>query len=120
MVLQEEKMKWILNTNEASNKSGIAIKIVLENSSKVLVEEVMRLEKALTNNEVEYKAVVYGLELAVKLGTQYLEVNLDSKLVSSQLVGNFEAKEPRMKQYLKKALLIMSRFKSLKIRVVKR
>ena len=85
---------------------------MLENSSGALIEEAMRLEKALTNNEAEYEALIYGLELTAKLAAQYLEVNLDSELVSSQVIDTFEVKEPRMRQYCEKAGLIMSRFKN--------
>ena len=68
MTLLEEKMKWVLNSNRASNKNGVGIRIVLENSSEVLIEKALRLEKNLTNNEIEYEALLYGLGLAVKLG----------------------------------------------------
>ena len=67
----------MLNTDGASNKNRVGIIIVLENSSGVLIEEALRLEKNLTNNEVEYEALLYGLELALKMGALYLEVNLD-------------------------------------------
>ena len=78
MALLEETMKYILNTNRASNKSGVGVNIVLENSSGILIEEAMRLERNLTNNEAEYEALLYGLELAMRLGAQYFEVILDS------------------------------------------
>ena len=52
----------------------------------------MRLDEKMTNNEAEYEALLYGLELALRLGVQYLKINLDSELVFGQLVETFEAK----------------------------
>ena len=75
------------------------------------------MEKNLTNNEVEYEALLYGLELALNLGARYLEVNLDLELVSEQLIGTFKAKDPRINSYCKKARLFMSQFKYLQIQV---
>lgn len=97
--LVDEKMSWVLNTNTTSNKNGVGIGIVLENSSGVLIEEAFRLEKNLTNNDAEYKAFFYGLKLALKFGAQYLKVNLDLELVFGQLIRIFEAKDPQMKLY---------------------
>ena len=48
----------------------------------MIIEEAFRLEKQMTNNEVEYEALIYGLELALKLGVQNLKVLLESELVS--------------------------------------
>ena len=61
-------MSWVLNTDKASNKSRASIGIVLENSSRVLIEEAVRLEEKMTNNEAEYEALLYGSELALRLG----------------------------------------------------
>ena len=58
MTLPKEKMKWVLNTDGASNKNGAGISIVLENSSGVLIKEALRLENNMMNNEVEFKALL--------------------------------------------------------------
>ena len=81
MTLPGEKMRLMLNTDGASNKNRVVIGVVLENSSGVLIEEALRLERNLTNNEAKYEALLYGLELAFKLGAHYLKVNLDLELV---------------------------------------
>ena len=94
--------------------------MVLENSSGVLIEEALRLERNLTNNKAEYEALLYGLELALKLVAHYLNVNLDSELVSGQPIGTFEVKDPQMKSYCDRAKSFMSQFKDLKIRAVRR
>ena len=57
-----------MNTDGALNKLGAGIGIVLENSLGVIIEEVVRLDEKMTNNEAEYEALLYGLELALRLG----------------------------------------------------
>ena len=67
-VFPEEGMRWILNTYGASNKEGAGIGVIVESLSRVFIEEAFCLEEQMTNNEAEYKALIYGLELALKLG----------------------------------------------------
>ena len=76
----------------------------------MVIEEAFRLEKPMTNNEAEYEALIYGLELALKLGVQNLKVLLDSELVSGQVNRIFEAKDPRMKAYCNKVSQLMGCF----------
>ena len=54
---------WVLSTNGASNPIGAGFGIVLEAPSGLKIEEAQRLSFQVTNNEAEYKALIYGLEL---------------------------------------------------------
>ena len=109
-----------MNTDGASNKHGAGICIVLENSLGVLIEEVIRLNKKMTNNEVEYEALLYGLELALRLGVQHLKINLDSELVLGQLVGAFEAKDSCLKSYHDMAQSLMTEFRHVNVEAIRR
>ena len=100
---EEEFQAWVLSTGGASNTIGVGIGIVLEAPSGLKIEEARRLNFQATNNEAEYEALVYGLELAKHLGMKLLKVRSDSKLIAEQVAGRFEAKEPRMKDYFDKA-----------------
>ena len=77
IVLLKERIKWTLNLNGASNRERARIGVILESSSRV-IEEAFRLEGQMTNNEAEYEALLYDLELALKLGIQNLKVYVDS------------------------------------------
>ena len=104
MVFPEDGMQWILNTNEASNKEGVGVEVevIIESSSSVIIEEAFCLEEPMTNNEADYKSLIYGLELALKLGVQNLKALLDSELVFGQVNKIFEVKDQRMKVYCSK------------------
>ena len=62
------------------------------------------LQYQATNNEVEYKALLKGLELVKSIEAQSVLILGDSQLVMGQVNGTCEAKEERMKKYLEKVL----------------
>ena len=64
-----------------------------------------------TNNEVEYEALLKGLELAKSVEVMSILILGDSQLVMGQVNGAYEAKEGQMKKYLKKVLLLVKKFK---------
>ena len=71
----------------------------------------LRLQYQPTNNEVEYEALLKGLELAKSVEATSILVLGDSQLVMGQVNGTYEAKEGRMKKYLEKVLLLVKKFK---------
>ena len=93
-----------------SNKDEARIGAVLESSSGVIIEEAFHLEKPIINNEVEYKALIYGLELALKKGVQNLKVISNSELVYGHVNGFFEVKDKRMKTYCDMVAGLTKRF----------
>ena len=64
-----------------------------------------------TNNEVEYEALLKGLELAKFIKANSILVLGDSQLVIGQINGTCEAKEDRIKRYLKKVAHFVKKFK---------
>lgn len=54
-----------------------------------------------SNNEAKYEALLVKLKAELSLGVQKIEMYSDSRLVASQMEGNFEAKDPWMVNYLK-------------------
>ena len=53
-----------------------------------------------TNNEVEYKALIAGLDLAKAARAMDVVVYCDSQVVTSQVNGDYECKGEQMKKYL--------------------
>ena len=100
----DTQYKWSIK------QEGARIIIILESSSRVIIKEAFQLERQMTNNEAEYEALIYGLELALKLGVQNLKVLLDSKLVQGQMNRIFEAKYQRMRFYFDKAMQLVKCF----------
>ena len=71
----------------------------------------VRLQYQATNNEVEYEALLKGLELAKSIEAESILIPGDSQLVMGQVNGTCEAKEKRIKKYLEKVLQLVKKFK---------
>ena len=69
-----------------------------------------RLQYQTTNNEVEYKALLKGLELAKSLGAESIVIKGNSQLIIGQVNETCEVKEERMKKYLNKVKRLIKKF----------
>lgn len=66
-----------------------------------------------SNNVAEYKALLIGLDLALKHEVTHLRCNLDSELVVKQLRREYKVKHPDMKILFVKAQALISKFASI-------
>ena len=69
----------------------------------------------MTNNEVEYEALVVGLDLTKAACVENMIVHCDSQVITSQINGYYECKNERMKKYLEE---VKTRIDSLEVRFV--
>ncbi|VFQ68922.1 unnamed protein product [Cuscuta campestris] len=80
----------------------------------------MRFRFKVSNNEAEYEALLCGLRLAASLKAERIQVRCDSKLVVGHVIGEFEAKDERMKKYRDTALELLKAFGAYRIEQVTR
>ena len=78
----------------------------------IRVDRSFKLGFKTLNNEAKYKALLARLRAALGLGATNIEIYLDSRLVVSQVDGSFEAKDPRMIDYLKLVKQTMNQFQT--------
>ena len=64
------------------------------------IECMIRLDFPTTNNEAEYEALVAGLDLARAVGVGNMIIHCDSQVITSQINGEFECRNEKMKNYL--------------------
>ena len=107
----ESSKKWIVRVDGSSTQYAGGIGAVLQSSEGDILKHKVRLQYQTTNNEVEYDALLKGLELAKSMEAKSIFVLGDSQLVKSQVNGTCEAKEERMKKYLNKAVRLVKKFK---------
>ncbi|GJW95835.1 reverse transcriptase domain-containing protein [Tanacetum coccineum] len=72
----------------------------------------LRFDFPTSNNEVEYEALIAGLELATRLEVSHLKVFSDSLLLTNHVKGTYEAREDPMKRYLAKTQRLLENFKN--------
>ena len=107
----DEAKKWVIYVDGSSTLYVGVIGIILKSPKWDKLKYAARLQYQTINNEVEYEALLKGLELAKSLGAESVVVQGDSQLIVNQVNGTCEAKEERMKKYLNKVKWLLKKFK---------
>ena len=79
------------------------------------IECMIRLDFPTTNNEAEYEALVAGLDLAKAAGAENMIIHCDSQVITSQINGDYEYRNERIKKYLEE---VKNRISSLEVKFV--
>ncbi|GJZ98444.1 reverse transcriptase domain-containing protein [Tanacetum coccineum] len=116
----DNKEEWVLYMDGASSIKGSSAGLVLISPTKTEYTYALRLNFDSNNNQAEYEALLAGLRIAKKMKVQSLSAKVDSKLVASQINGNYEACNGSMIKYLTKAREYIECFKNFKIRNIPR
>ena len=109
---------WKLSIDGASNAQGSGAGLILTSPEGIDIEYALRFGFQASNNEVEYEAVIAGLNLAHSLEVDQLEVCSDSQPVVRQIEDNYEAKSGRMILYLQKVRDLLKKFMLVQVRHV--
>ena len=107
--LQPAIPTWVLYVDGSSNKQGSGAGIILP------LEYALRFEFQAFNNEVEYKSLLVGLQLATSMGAQQIKVHNDSQLIVNQVLLQYEAREENMVAYLTLVREVTNKLKGLSI-----
>nr|GEX88902.1 reverse transcriptase domain-containing protein [Tanacetum cinerariifolium] len=117
-VAETQEEPWTLFTDGSSHVDGSGVGLILTNLDGVEFTYALRFQFAVSNNEVEYEALIAGLGIATQMGLKNIQANVDSKLVANQVLGTYVAKEDIMIKYLEITKGLVSGFKTFSIRQV--
>ncbi|XP_075670197.1 uncharacterized protein LOC142639959 [Castanea sativa] len=114
-ILEEEGVtddleRWTIQTNSSSIKKRGGVGVIIITLEGETLKYGVQLTFLAPNNEAEYEEVLTGLRVGKALGIKNLLLQSDSKLIVRQINGEFEAKEDKMKQYLRLAKLLTQEF----------
>ena len=112
MIYQYCLPTWEVHVDGASNQKGSGVGLVLMSPEKVVIEKSLRLDFSATNNEAEYETLLEGMAMVQRMGGKSIKLFSDSRLVVSQIRGEFEAKDERMQGYLNQVKCLQSKFDS--------
>ncbi|KAJ0521768.1 putative ribonuclease H [Helianthus annuus] len=98
--LEETKDPWILHTDGSSNVKGMGLGILLKSPQGDIIPHSIACEFQATNNEAEYEALIAGLQIAKHMGIRYLEVYVDSLLITNHFNGSYAVKGEKLTKYL--------------------
>lgn len=94
------------------NPGSAAIGVIIEDESGRVIARISRRIGETTNNRAEYTAIIAGLEEAVRLGAEDVEVRSDSELLVRQIMGEYRVKSPALKPLFEQAYRLMREFQS--------
>jgi len=97
---KEASFKWVLSVDGSSNQKGSGAGVILEGPNELLLEQALRFDFKASNNQAEYEALIAGTLLAKEMGARSLLAKSDSQLVTGQVTGEYQVKDPQMVAYL--------------------
>jgi ribonuclease HI len=114
--------KWVVYADGASrgNPGPASVGAAVYDDSGQEVHTVSRRIGRATNNEAEYRAAIAGLEAALALGAQHVELRMDSELVVRQLDSRYKVRNPNLRRLFGRVKDLQWRFASFQARHVGR
>jgi len=92
--LDNGDFQWVLSVDGTSNQQTSGVGIILEGPNELLIEQTLRFAFKVNNNQAEYEAFVAGMLLAKEMGVRSLLVKSNSLLLTGQVTGGYQAKDP--------------------------
>ncbi|XP_058765215.1 uncharacterized protein LOC131638669 [Vicia villosa] len=112
--------KWTIYVDGASSSSGSGAGIILENDEGLIIEVSLVLSFTTSNNQAEYEAFLAGLRLAEDMGAREVKIYTDSQLVTSQISGDYQAKNNVLIEYLTLVKDKMNKFAKAEVKHIPR
>jgi ribonuclease HI len=111
---------WTLYFDGSVCNEGQGIGIVLVSPSDVSFDFSSRLKTYCTNNQAEYEALLFGLELLNCMGVKHVKAFGDSQLVVQQVLEEYQCFDGTLNSYLEKCWSIIHSFDEFSIRHISR
>ena len=92
----QKPLSWKVYDDGATNHRGFGMGLVLMSPERIIIEKSMRLGFSITNNEVEYEALLVGMTIVQRIGGNAMEIFSDSRLVVGQISEELEARDVRI------------------------
>jgi ribonuclease HI len=115
-------MKVIVHVDGGArgNPGPAAAASVISGPTGEVLDEQAQLIGSATNNVAEYRALLLGLQRALELGANEVEVVGDSELIAKQVQGLYKVKHEGMRQLHRQAMGALGSFERWSIRTVPR
>lgn len=95
--------------NPGPSASGFVIQ---DETAQAVLETGGKFLGITTNNQAEYRAVLFALERAEELGVEEIEFRLDSLLVVNQMKGIYEVKNKDLAVVYEQIKKLVTKFKN--------
>uniref|UniRef100_A0A803L7Q4 Uncharacterized protein n=1 Tax=Chenopodium quinoa TaxID=63459 RepID=A0A803L7Q4_CHEQI len=99
----------------AARHDGARAGVVFASPERHVLPYSFVLTQLCSNNMDEYQALILGLQLAIEMGIQDLDVHGDSQLVISQILSEYEVKKEDLIPYHKHASRLLDKFDTVRL-----
>jgi ribonuclease HI len=99
---------WKLHFDGSACRSGCDVGIIIMSPSGAIFEAFSRLDHKCTNNQLEYEALFFGLQILHDMGVKHVEAYDDSLLVVHQVSKVCQCLNGSLNVYLVECLDIIS------------
>ncbi|KAK3017843.1 hypothetical protein RJ639_003353 [Escallonia herrerae] len=120
LVISEVTDPWNLYVDGSLAIGSSGAGIILISPEGFIIEYALRFGFQASNNKTEYEALLAGIRLAHALRMDSLSVHSDSQLVVNHVLGDYEARDERMAQYLELVKTSAVKFKNFAIQQIPR
>ncbi|KAK2997729.1 hypothetical protein RJ639_025983 [Escallonia herrerae] len=120
LVVSEVTDPWNLYVDGSSAVGSSGAGIILISPEGFTIEYALRFGFQASNNKAECEALLAGIRLAHALRVDSLSVHSDSQLVVNHVLGDYEARDKRMAQYLELVKTSAVKFKNFTIHQIPR
>ena len=79
---------------------GAGVRLQLKAPIGERIEQAIQLDFPASNNEVEYNAILVGIDLAFSVSLEKIIIQSDSQPVVGQVNGKYETRDQRMTKYV--------------------
>ncbi|RDX83584.1 Retrovirus-related Pol polyprotein from transposon 17.6, partial [Mucuna pruriens] len=86
--------EWCLSVDGSSNQTGSGAGVILEGLDGILIEQSLHFDF-----KAKYEALLAGMKLALEIEAKKLTMKSDSKLVTGQVNGEYQAKDLKLAKY---------------------
>ena len=86
--------------DRASFQMGAGVGLQLKAPTEERVEQAIRLDFPVSNNETRYEAILTEIDLAKSVSSKKLLIRNDSQLVVGQVNGEYKTRDQRMVRYV--------------------
>ncbi|RDX64061.1 hypothetical protein CR513_57424, partial [Mucuna pruriens] len=93
-LVPEEDLWWTLYVDGSSNQKGGGAGIILEGLIGITLEHSLKFNSKAFNNQVAYKALLAGLDLAREVRAWQMHYHIDSQVMAKHIKGTYQVKDP--------------------------
>jgi len=107
---EEFDFRWVLSVDGSFDQQGSRAGVILEGPNGLLIEQALQFAFKANYNQAECEALITRILLAKEMGAQSLLAKSDSLLVTGQVTGEYQAKDPQMDAYLEYVQVLKKSF----------